>query len=301
MNAAGTPMVEVLRHVRQCLAEGADEVVLVVGDPDLGTGRYPGAQVEAGEHCIIHRPWSVWTDLAGRLHLRLATPERLSSTHLRIRLVRPVGEVPEPPPDPREKYGSDSWFAEVRKGEDPTFVLDLGDALERAALPPDPRVLVLGVNRGDEIELIEGLLERSIRAVGLDHCPSALADARRRFSRHRFIEGDLSRVPELDLGVFDLVVAVDVLHSPGVPDRPLLHHIVQQRLTARGAVILGVPNCTYQHGERLPGARTRNFTQPELSLLVKTVAYYRRYLHQHRFEVFVTGQHEVLVTGVRRP
>jgi hypothetical protein len=74
--------------------------------------------------------------------------------------------------------------------------------------------------------------------------------------------------------------------------------VVQQRLSPTGSVILGVPNCRYLDGELLHGARTKNFRQPELSLVIDGIAFYRRYLHQHRRKVYVTGKHTLLVTAV---
>ena len=44
----------------------------------------------------------------------------------------------------------------------------------------------------------------------------------------------------------------------------------------------------------------KNFSQPELSLVIKEIAFYRRYLQQHRFQVFVTGKSYLLVTAVPR-
>jgi hypothetical protein len=51
-------------------------------------------------------------------------------------------------------------------------------------------------------------------------------------------------------------------------------------------------------GELVYGARMKNFRQPELGLLIKDVAFYRKYLQQHGRQVFVTGKHYMLVTGV---
>ncbi len=42
----------------------------------------------------------------------------------------------------------------------------------------------------------------------------------------------------------------------------------------------------------------KNFTQPELGLLIKDVAFYRKYLQQHHKQVFVTGKHYLLVTAI---
>ena len=107
---------------------------------------------------------------------------------------------------------------------------------------------------------------------------------------------------------FSLALAaacVDIPDAPdepdlGVDDRALLRHVVQACLTPTGAVILGVPNCRYRDGELAHGARMRNFRQPELGLVIKDVAFYRKYLQQHDREVFVTGHHDLFVTGVAR-
>ncbi|MCA9704962.1 MAG: class I SAM-dependent methyltransferase, partial [Myxococcales bacterium] len=203
---------------------------------------------------------------------------------------------------PTEKYGLHSSYQRIAKPEDPGFVLDLHDALERTSLPAAPRVLDLGVNTGDVLALLPALHPALAAAtfVGVDHCASALARARARFDapRHRFIEADLAELPRLGLPPFDLVLCIGTLQSPGVDDRAVLRSVVQHALRPEGAVILGVPNCSYLDGEVLHGAKLKNFTQPELSLLVKSVAFYRRYLQQHRKKVFVTGKHYVLVTAV---
>ena len=88
------------------------------------------------------------------------------------------------------------------------------------------------------------------------------------------------------------------MQSPAVDDRALLRRIVQDHLTPAGAVILGLPNCRYLDGELVHGARMKNFRQPELGLVVKDVAFYRKYLQQHGRQVFVTGHHTLFVTGV---
>jgi hypothetical protein len=74
--------------------------------------------------------------------------------------------------------------------------------------------------------------------------------------------------------------------------------VVQRHLAPRGALIVGLPNCAYAEGEVLAGARMKNYRQAELGLLVKDLAFYRRYLQQHGFTVYITGTHEVLVTAV---
>ncbi|HEY0190955.1 MAG TPA: class I SAM-dependent methyltransferase, partial [Kofleriaceae bacterium] len=164
-------------------------------------------------------------------------------------------------------------------------------------LGPAPRVLDLGVNTGDELRLIERAAPGA-HGVGVDHSASALAEARRRFPTFEFREADLGALAGLGLGRFDLVISLNTLQSAGIDDRAVLRQVVQDHLAPGGAVILGLPNSRYAGGEVSYGARMKNFREPELGLLIKDVAFYRKYLQQHDRQVFVTGKHYLLVTGV---
>jgi SAM-dependent methyltransferase len=295
-------LLEVIASIQAQLAAGAEVVTLHVFDPDHGRGRHSGEIVEFEGHVYVCRPWRVWVELADRLELRMCTP-RLIEPPLCELVFERLGAVARPSADPRERYGTSSEFSRIRKAEEPSFLLDFADALERVKARPDARILSLGVNAGDELALLLELqpsLRERASFVGIDHSPSALARARERFAapRHRFIEADLAMLASLELGRFDLVLALNVLQSPGVEDRALLRQLVQHQLGPTGALILALPNCRYRDGELIHGARMKNFSQPELSLLVSEVAFYRRYLHQHRRKVFVTGSHELLITAI---
>lgn len=301
------PLTEVLAHVEAAVAGGADVVELDVLDPDRGRGRYAGEPVEIDGVTYRHRPLRAWLDLADRLGLRLATPRSAAPPCVRLRLERLDPEArwqAEAPADVRERYGPASAYARIHKLEEPGFVVDLAAAFARVAAGPTARVLALGCNTGDELALLAartpGLLEDGA-LVGVDHSEGALAVARARFGpRHRFVTADLADLPALGLGRFELVLALGLLQSPGVDDRALLRRVVQDHLAPDGAVILGVPNCRYLDGELVHGARMKNFREPELGLVVKDLAFYRKYLQQHDREVFVTGQHYLLLTAVRR-
>lgn len=258
----------------------------------------------------IHRPLRVWLDLAERLRLRLCTPRPRPDGTLRLRfeLLDAAAQIRGGTPG-TEKYGTASDFARIRKHEDPGFVLDLRDALERVLATHAGvdsatwRVLYLGCNTGDEIQLVRELSPalRDVQHVGVDHSTTAIAAARARFadeSAHiTFHEADLA-VAQPASGRFDLVISIGTLQSGALDDRDLLRRLVQDHLTPRGAVILGIPNCRYVDGEVEYGARMKNFRQPELGLVMKDIAFYRKYLQQHRKQVFVTGKHYVLVTAV---
>jgi hypothetical protein len=112
------------------------------------------------------------------------------------------------------------------------------------------------------------------------------------------VEADLNALPD-DLGEFSLVISVGTLQSPGVDDRALLRRLVQRHLAPDSAMLLGFPNCRFRDGELVYGARVRNLSEADLSLLVKDLAFYRRYLHQHGFRTFLGGKYELLLSAVR--
>lgn len=311
MDAARTPLPDILAHVVRALAAGATTIELDVLDPDLGRGRYAGETVEVDGVLYLHRSLRVWVDLAERLGLRLALPRPLAPPRVRIILERldPAARLRPDADDPTEKYGTASQYARIAKHEDPAFVIDLAEALARvtdvprAAPTTRARVLDLGVNRGDELALVTTLAPalRDAVLVGIDHSASAIAHARERFAGAPNVQlhaADIASLPALGLGRFDLVLSIGTLQSPGIDDREVLRQIVQHHLAPDGAIILGVPNCRYVDGEVEYGTRMKNFRQPELGLLVKDVAFYRKYLQQHHRQVFVTGKHYVLVTAV---
>jgi len=325
---SAVPLLEVIAYAQGRLAAGARAFAFLIADPDLGHGLYAGEAASAASP-FLHRPWRVWIELADRLGLRMRTPRPAGDHRLRLSFERLApsarwqdeasgdrtnaasAEAAELPAttatDRTERYGARSGYARIAKAEEPGFVLDLAEALARCSLPPAARVLDLGCNDGDELALMMALAPRLAGAsfVGIDHSASALEVARRRFAdlpegRMQLVCADLNDLAAHALGRFDLVVSFGTLQSPGVDDRALLRQLVQHHLAPRGALLLGVPNCRYLDGELSHGARMRNFRQPELGLVVKDLAFYRKYLQQHDRQVFLTGHHTLLLTAVSR-
>lgn len=290
-------LLDIIVYLERTLAT-AERTSIRVLDPDRGRGAYAGELVE--EH--VHRPFRVWVDLAERLGLRLCTPRAVEAPLVELTFERldPAARL-RPSGEPTERYGAASAFARISKHEDPGFVLDLRDALERVHLRPGARVLDLGVNTGDELALLLALCpqlaERDL--TGVDHSASAIAVARTRFPAATLIEADLATLTTT--ARHDLVISIGTLQSPGIDDRAVLRTIVQDHLAPGGAVIIGFPNCRYVDGELEWGTRMKNFRQPELGLLVKDIAFYRKYLQQHGRQVFVTGKTYLLVTATSSP
>ena len=270
-------------------------------NPDLGTGLFTGELFEHQGKRYRHRPLRVWLELAQRLGCRLHTPEP-EKVFVKFTLSKLADTSWHQDKAGSETYGNTSDFSRVQKLEEPTFLLDYKEALERIAPTPGSRVLSLGVGRGDELvpfaQLFGGY---NLSFTGIDHSASTLDSARKRFSGfdYSFIRADLNELERLELGRFDLIVSIATFQSPGVNGHTLIREVVQHYLTEHGSLIIALPNCRYQGGEVVYGAKLKNFSQPDLSLVVKDLAFYRKYLQQHRFRVFITGKYYLLLTAVR--
>ncbi len=300
------PLVEVLDWLRQASeGQAAGAVIeLRVPDPDLGCGHYAGEPIEGYGKRWRQRGHRTWLDLAERLGLRYLTPRALGdgTLQLRLQVLDPSADWHETRVDDlSEKYGTASPFARIDKLEEPCFLIDLLAALARLGLPDGARVLDLGCNDGTIFQAFaQAYPAHSFRFTGVDHCASAIAAARGRFPGANFHCHDLNQLFELALPAQDLVLSIGTLHSPGFDGKDLLLQIRKRLLTPRGAFLLGFPNVRYLDGELRQGARTRNFRESELSLLIKDLFFYRRYFQQHGFQVMLTGKYYLFLTAWRR-
>lgn len=298
-------VIAALRERLEALGPG-ERLTFRALSPDLGAGLFSGELIQLNGVHYRHRSLQSWLELAERLECRLHTPEsdgvlvQLSFSKLEGASWHSEKTAAEKAAS--ETYGQASGFSRVQKLEEPTFWLDYTEALERAAPTRGSRVLSLGVGRGDELEPFGWLFrDHSLSFTGVDHAESALAVARERFpgANYRFIRADLGDLKQLELGRFDLIVSIATFQSPGVQGHTLIRELVQHQLTERGGLIVALPNCRYRDGEVQFGARMKNYVQPELSLVVKDLAFYRKYLHQHHFKVFITGKYYLFLTAVR--
>jgi len=298
MVVGATPLVDVVRWARAALAQtGGFE--LDVPDPDAAAPVSAGAE---RRDAATLRSWRAWVDLAEVLGCRCHTPERLGPTLVRVRFSSLESEAAwHGGTGGAERYDPAGAFAVVRKLEHPGFLVPLLEALERVRPPDGGRVLVLGCHRGDEIEAL-GWLDPppdALAVTGVDRVAGALAQARARFPGARFVEADVNDLPE-GLGRFHLVVAIDVLQSPQVDDKALLRRLVQRHLEPEATLLLGLPNSRFHGDEVVWGTRTRNYRASDLSLVVRDLAAYRRYLQQHGFVTHVGGRYDLLLGAWRR-
>jgi len=204
-----------------------------------------------------------------------------------------------------EKYGTASEFFKINKNEEPTFLYAYSKALEAVKVKDRKHILNLGVNKGDEFELIEQMLNpkkfNQIEFSGVDHSTSALAYAKKRFPKDnvQFYREDINKLKELKLKRADLIISIGTLQSPSINYKPFLMSLVQEHLTDDGAFILGFPNSRWMDGELIYGAKAPNYSYSEMSLLFNDVIFAKKYLQQKKFRVTITGREYIFLTATR--
>ena len=204
-----------------------------------------------------------------------------------------------------EKYGIESIFFNINKNEEPTFLHAYKKALEAVKVQQRKHILNLGINKGDEFELIEQLISKEhfdkIAFSGIDHSQSALKYAKERFPKDnvKFYREDINALKNLTLPKADLIISIGTLQSPSINYKPFLMSLVQEHLTADGAFILGFPNSRWIDGELIYGAKAPNYPYSEMSLLFNDVIFAKKYLQQKKFRVTITGREYIFVTATK--
>ncbi|MBN2871100.1 MAG: methyltransferase domain-containing protein [Campylobacterales bacterium] len=305
MHFTKEPMNEILAWAREAL-KNVDTVTLEVLNPDLARGCYAGENVLIGDTSYLYRSYKAWSDLGEILFCRMLTPEKVSEYTVRITFEKlDQSDSFHRFEAQEEKYGTASRFAAIHKNEEPAFLNAYLRALRSVKVGEKKRILNLGINTGDEFDLIQQILPREsytgLELVGIDHSASAIAIARERFDEGNatFHVHDINDLETLALGRFDLIVTIGTLQSSGLDFKPLFAKLVQEYLSTDGAMVLGFPNCRWMGGEMIYGAKAPNYPYSEMSLLIKDVYYCKKYLQQKKFRVTVTGKEYLFLTATR--
>ena len=299
------PLTDIITWVEQSLQD-TDSITIEVLNPDIGRGSYAGESVFVDNITYVYRSYKAWSDLGEILFCRMLTPKMISANTVHITYEKlDLGDSFHHSEAKEEKYGVESRFAAIHKNEEPAFLSPYLRALRSVKVGTRKRILNLGINTGDEFDLIRSILSqeeyRNIELVGIDHSRSAIAQARERFDEGNatFHVHDINDLASLELGRFDLIITIGTLQSPGIEFKPLFMQLVQEYLTPNGALILGFPNCRWMGGEMIYGAKAPNYPYSEMTLLYKDVYYCKKYLQQKKFRVTLTGKDYVFLTGTK--
>lgn len=272
-------------------------------NPDILTSSYSGTIVQIANKEYVYRGYRSWIDLAGQLGCKMLTPMLKSSEFVVIRLEKldDKGSFHTDEND-KEKYGVSSHFSNIHKNEESSFLVPYLKALKNIGIDKRTRVLNLGVNSGDEFEIIQEYAKNfeELELIGIDYCSSAIQAAKDKFSTCKnisFYEHDINDLDSLNLGEFDLIISIGTLQSSNLDFNPMFMSIVQNFLKKDGAMILGFPNCRWIDGEMIYGAKAKNYSFSEMSVLYKDVMFCKKYLQQKKFRVTLTGKDYIFLTA----
>lgn len=281
-------------------------VTFRVLNPDRSTYHFSGETICIADQSYRYRGYKVWVNLAELMKCRMLTPHKVDETLIELTLVRlnldasfHTAKVEEK----QEKYGTDSLFFHIDKNEEPTFLHAYSQALQSVKIAERQTVLNLGINKADEFQRIEEMVEPKIfeqmQLIGIDHSASAITYAQNHFPTQHFYQYDINRLEELNLPLCDLIISIGTLQSPGINYKPFLMSLVQNHLSENGALILGFPNSRWIDHELIYGAKAPNYNYSEMSLLFNDVIFAKKYLQQKKFRVTVTGREYIFLTATK--
>jgi len=299
-------MQEILPLLQESLIENSS-VSFEILNPDLAEG-YAGKQITIEDQTYIYRGYKAWTDLAELLKCKILTPKESSYPLVTIYFQKLESKSSfhlDTKGEKEEKYGVNSHFFEINKMEEPAFLYYYDQALTNVKLENKSRILNLGVNRGDEFEVIKNRLDRNIykniEFIGIDHSKTAIVYAKTQFKENNvaFYTEDINHIDRLNLGKFDLLISIGTLQSPSINFKPFLMSLVQNYLTKNSAIILGFPNSRWIGGEMIYGAKAPNYVMSEMSLLFNDVIFCKKYLQQKKYRVTITGKQYIFLTATK--
>jgi hypothetical protein len=275
-------------------------------NPDFGRGHYAGEIITIDGTDYLYRSYKAWSDLGELLFCRMLTPKPISDNTVVITYEKlDLSDSFHHSEAKEEKYGTASCFAAIYKNEEPAFLSPYLRALRSVKVGGKKRILNLGINTGDEFDLIRQILPHeeyiNLELVGIDHSESAISVARERFSEGNatFYVHDINDLASLGLEKFDLIITIGTLQSSTLEFKSLFASLVQEYLNKEGAMILGFPNCRWMGGEMIYGAKAPNYPYSEMSILVKDIYYCKKYLQQKKFRVTLTGKDYLFLTATK--
>ncbi len=299
-------MQEILPTLQKALAE-QEQVSFSVLNPEL-RDTYAGSTLEIEGEKYLYRGLKAWSDLAELLHCKMLVPKESQYPCITLTFKKLQTQSSfhlDNTKNKEEKYGVTSSFFEIHKMEEPAFYYYYDQALDNVNIADRKRVLNLGVNRGDEFEVIKNKIDinkyDNIEFVGVDHSKTAIEYAEGLFEEANvtFHAEDINNLDSLNLDKFDLLISIGTLQSPSINFKPFFMNLVQNYLEKDSAIILGFPNSRWIAGEMIYGAKAPNYAMSEMSLLFNDVIFCKKYLQQKKYRVTVTGKHYLFLTATK--
>ncbi len=302
---------QIMAELTKSLQQG--QIMVKLPKPPLDSSYFEGELYEREGQRLRYRSLRAWTELTQVLEANFSI-EAISDSFYDILLCKRELK-PETwhkqalPSGNPEKYGQQSKYSRICKLEEPrqlNSLLKVAQLIKKQSLN---KCLAIGCNQGDELlGLWLGLNEQqkaSAQFTGLDHSASAIKAARLKYPTELYpqFNFEVADARCLDLAHYaqlDLLIALNILHSPALDGHQLFKSWVKNLLNPKATVVVGLPNCRYKGSQLQFGAVTKHRgEQQDMSLILSEVQFYSRYLRQQGFNVQVIGHYTFLIIGQR--
>ena len=297
-------MFEIILYLKNEL-EKYEEISIEVLNPNVKIDIYAGEIIKINGQEFIYRSYKSWCDLAELLFCKmLVISINIDIIEIKFQKLNKFDSFHNDINDERnEKYGEESTFFRINKNEEPSFLNAYMYALKNVKIEEKRNILNLGINKGDEFEVIKKLVDaktlKQMNFSGIDYSSSAIEYSKQRFPSENFAfyTHDINKLEELDLKKADLLISIGTLQSSGLNFKLLFMDLIQNYLEDKGSIILGFPNCRWINGEMIYGAKAANYSYSEQSVLYKDVYFCKKYLQQKKYRVTLTGKNYLFLTA----
>ena len=298
-------MIEIIDYLKEYLKNKENRFIceFEVLNPDYSFDAYSGEKFNIDGVEYIYRSYNSWNSLAQILFCKLLTPKFISDELVKLSFMKlNINDTfHNSTIKQNEKYGVNSIFDNINKNEEASFLNYYLNALKNVDISSKKRVLNLGINSGDEFEVIKQISidYKQTKFVGVDFCESAINIAKKNLpeSNFSFFIEDINNLDKLNLGRFDLIISIGTLQSTTINFKTFFMSLVQDYLEDKGAIILGFPNCRWIDTQMIYGAKAPNYSYSELSILFNDVIFCKKYLQQKKYRVTITGKDYMFLTA----
>jgi len=297
-------MQEILPILKQSL-KYKEKISFIVLNPDIYDGCYAGHIFRVEGVDYIYRGYKAWIELAELLTCKMLTPSKINNHLIQLTFKKLKNNSFHTDKKENEKYGITSHFAQIYKMEEPAFFYYYEQALDNIKIKSRKSILNLGINRGDEFNVIKNKLNikeyKNINFIGIDHSKSAIDYAKKLFFEDNvtLYTEDINNIDKLKLGQFDLLISIGTLQSPSINFKPFFMKLFQEYMKKNAAIILGFPNSRWRDGEIIYGAKAPNYLMSEMSLVLNDIIFCKKYLQQKKYRVTITGKHYLFLTATK--